>query len=205
MATFNEILEGGLNQALAKRLGMQTGAPAPSIAPEVMPVAVTMGDRVDHRFWQNDFLWQMGFNTGAAGGTFSIMQFRNPPGSNVLVVMDFMTIMVNAAGAVTVMIDVIGAAALADFGTAHLAQRRDTRIRLGAQPALRMSSTNAAGAAVSGTGGQYIGTTAPVILPLPPVVLAPGSAIQMGPGQANTGLVGTIGWSERPVVNGELP
>lgn len=83
---FNEILEGGLNQLLTRRLGMKLGSPAPAVAPEVFPSMNLESDRPEWGFIKGEQL--MGYGELIAAGTaadYGQCWLINPVGSGTLI------------------------------------------------------------------------------------------------------------------------
>jgi hypothetical protein len=92
LAIYNEILVGRFNRALQKAFGMKGGPPAPQLASEIAPT-VTMFYGVENRYLEG---WNRfgNSNSVAAGGAGnrSAFRIRNPKGSNVIAVIEKLTV-----------------------------------------------------------------------------------------------------------------
>lgn len=86
MAIWNEILEGGLNQLLAKRLGMQVGSPTPAVSPEMQASLVLENDRPEWSYYKQELLMSGRAAVAAVAAQFSFVALSNPANSNVLCV-----------------------------------------------------------------------------------------------------------------------
>lgn len=84
MAIWNEILEGGLNQLLAKRLAMQTGSPTPSISPELGAGLILENDRSEYGYIKGELLAAGRSGASAVVGQFGYVGVTNPANSGIL-------------------------------------------------------------------------------------------------------------------------
>lgn len=84
MAVFNEVLEGGLNKLLTRRLAMQTGSPAPAVQPELVPGLVLENDRLEYSWAKGELLASGRVGAGAVAGQFGFAQLTNPAGSGII-------------------------------------------------------------------------------------------------------------------------
>lgn len=90
MAVFNEIQVGRYNRLLQKLLSMKGGPPAPSLAGEII-AEIPLFHGVENRYLEG---WErFGFfgSIAAAVGVNSFGRLRNPPGSNVIAVLESLT------------------------------------------------------------------------------------------------------------------
>lgn len=84
---YNEILTGQLNDILSKRLGMKGGGPAPTLAPEILPVLVVEADRPEWLVLGSTLMVGIG-QLVATGAAVSSVRIRNPVNSGVLAVIE---------------------------------------------------------------------------------------------------------------------
>jgi len=184
---FNEIGEGGINQGLVKRLGMQVSTAAPTLSPELGAVLVLENDRMEGRQPRNEFTFGVGANVGAVVGENAHITLQNPAAQRNIIVVEAVYGSVASRISVTQIAPPIGGA-------------------LAAQPLDTRSTGSAA--------GPYSGTTP---TPPPRAFQAPAAATQIleyviTPGwcfvisaeQSNTAATLAVRWRERPAVPGEL-
>lgn len=87
MARFNEILVGRFNNAIKKLFGMKGGAPSPQAAGEIAPT-VSMFYGAECRFLEQWDLFASASNVVGGAGQTGGIRFRNPTGSNVVMVIE---------------------------------------------------------------------------------------------------------------------
>jgi len=98
MAIFNEILVGRFNRGLQKLFGMKGHPPSPQISGELLPVLVTENMMsLELRLLQSWRSWANQLNAAGVAAQFSAIRLRNPAGSNVLAVIEKVTIFEAAA------------------------------------------------------------------------------------------------------------
>lgn len=202
MAIWNEILEGGLNQALAKRLGMQTASPSPSVSPEIMAGLTLENDRPEWGYLKGEVLGSARAAQVAVAAQFSFGALSNPTGSNLIVVIEKIEVQCPAGSAAIFRVRPVGSVA----GTPVTPQVRDTRWIIGtgaARTAANMSVGTAAGLGLEApfawaeVGSRYEYNR--------PVILRPGSSCVIELGTANVGCNNfAFHWRERGALPGEL-
>lgn len=103
MAKYNEILSGRFNRALQKMFAMKGEVPSPQLGGEVMP-AICFEDMesVELRPLNGWFRYNYGIVCNASAGVKSGVRWRNPTGSNVIVVVEYVDIITGAADSVYV-------------------------------------------------------------------------------------------------------
>jgi len=104
MAKFNEILTGRHNKFLTRLFSMKGPAPAPQLAGEIQP-QISLYSGVENRYLES---WNRFWGTlilGPSIGNNNGVQLRNPIGSNLLAVMEKLTLF--NAGAQTFTLSVI--------------------------------------------------------------------------------------------------
>lgn len=87
MARLNEILVGRFNRAYQKAFGIKGGPPVATLAPEIMPVHQIFHG-IEDRFTESWTRWCLLMNLAGAGGQQCGVQVRNPPNSNVVGVIE---------------------------------------------------------------------------------------------------------------------
>lgn len=86
---FNEILEGGLNQAITRRLGMKGAAPLPAVAPELFVGMTLENDRPEWGFLKQELLYGYVVTVAAAPGAYSTVALQMPlVASNMIAVIE---------------------------------------------------------------------------------------------------------------------
>jgi hypothetical protein len=88
MALANEILVPRYNEALHKLLAMKEGAPAPQLSPDIQPVLDVTGGSFEMLRLLGVIPWIATFNYGPHAGEYSYAGVRNPPGSNIITVVE---------------------------------------------------------------------------------------------------------------------
>ena len=180
----NEIQVGGYNGLLNKLLSMKEGAPAPTLAPEILAGFILENDRPEWAFLKGERLMGL-VATQTTVADQRVLALCNPVGSGLLVVVDQANCMLDDAGnAVERILWCVGNSTLP--GNIFGPQPRDSRIML---PAFVGAATSPvfAGSLV-GAGGYFgiqhdligspLATGATTLSRLmSPVVLAPGSAL----------------------------
>lgn len=91
MARFNEILVGRYNRALQKLFGIKGDAPVPILASEIMP-SWSLFAGIENRYLESWYRYGCGIDipAGAAGKNGQV-RLRNPTGSNVIAVVEKVT------------------------------------------------------------------------------------------------------------------
>src|SRR5713226_1397388 len=85
MAIYNEILVGRYARMLQKLFSIKGGVPAKQLAGEITP-AFTLFSGAEHRYLESWGLFASSIIQAAVAAQFSQVQWRNPPGSNVIAV-----------------------------------------------------------------------------------------------------------------------
>lgn len=205
MAVFNEILTGTLSNVLAKRLGMQTGTPAPSLAPEIMPTLSLEVDRPEWHYLAGSTLASGFGNVPATVGNLSTVRLNNPANSNVIIVVEQLQSLCTASAEIRLY-------PARSSPPTLLAQQAsspsDTRILQKSTAPTRntvgLLSQDAIAAASPGgfvAGRLFAAISNPLRVSF---ILAPGSALDIQCATANTALQCAVWWRERAAVSGEL-
>lgn len=209
---FNEILVGRFNKALNAIFGIKSGAPSPSLAGDVTAVYL-MDQAADGRYQEGWARWAATPDIGPSVGNISSFELLNPPGSNVIAVVEkYCSGMPNAA-AQTSMLWQLNTVSFETAGTFVNSAPLDGRIGnvlSTVQPVCKV--TQKANAALIVNGVQIL------IIPAPAgttffdntftehqeFVLMPGVALQCQLTAGNTELIGALWWRERPLEQSEL-
>ncbi len=211
MARFNEILAGRYNRFLQKLFQLKGGPPAAQLASEVMPIFPFFSG-VENRYlegWNEYMQW---FQIAAVAAQTGAVRMRNPPTSNVMVVIEKITYIVIDVTADTPAVQ--QGPITTDLATlvTGIKNRRDSRIDPQAASVI-LSQAAAAGSALAsgnklmiGVGprangafsGDFIQTVDQEITVLP------GDALQVIGGLVNATFTCAIMWRERPIEESEL-
>jgi hypothetical protein len=206
MARFNEILAGRYNRFLQKLFVLKGGPPAPQLSSEI-GVGIVLFNGVENRYLETWDRFGQGVNVAAAATFLSGIRLRNPPGSNVIAVLE-------RVGFSETLADVIAVrwgTATTDLATLQggVGNRLDARQR--PNPTLILSSQNTA-ATVPALTGQFT-IEAPDIPAKTPVQLLafedqeltmlPGDAMQLEASTVNQNLRGFFWWRERALEESE--
>lgn len=84
----NEVLSGRYNAILHKLLSMKEGAPAPTLAPEILPVIVLEDDRPEWAFLAGERLLSVSHQQAGGVGLAPFLALTNPVGSGVILVIE---------------------------------------------------------------------------------------------------------------------
>ncbi len=123
MAKFNEILVGRLNRGLQKLLSMKGGPPAPQLSSEIQTtLGLELG--VEFRYLEGWNRYGVAANVAAVIAQNTAFRVRNPTGSNVIGVVEYIGV-TNPGGADTYVLT-LGTQS-ADLGTIQSAIRLDAR------------------------------------------------------------------------------
>lgn len=195
MAQFNEIDESGLNSILVRRLGMQVGSPAPTVAPEIMPMLALENDRPEWGWPKGEMRCSGFFETSAVVGQWSLINFLNPTSSGVIAVIDHVS---NVTGEDFEI-------ARISFGTAVMTVQQyagvcDLRFRFRTM-GLQTAGDNRATKANQGIFDRLVGLQhtfeGAIIIP-------PGAVVQLQSVNVGVAIQANVRWYERPVNGGEL-
>lgn len=92
MAVFNEILVGRFNRQLQKVFGIKGGPPAPQLAADIS-AQYSFLSGVEDWVGQSWNLYGARSSVGAGAANISVLRFRNPTGSNVIAVLERLTVL----------------------------------------------------------------------------------------------------------------
>jgi hypothetical protein len=205
MAVYNEILTGGLNQILARRLGVQTGggAVAPSIAPEIFAMLALEVDRPEWKFLAGERLVGASSGASAMAVVNSYVALSNPAGSNVLAIVERIRVEMGAGSTVAyIFMPNTSLSAGTPVNTTVLDGRwygAATFVR----GALQCSTSTTGG--VPAFTSFYVQEASSVRDYDSPIVLPPGTGIGIVAVTANVAIPRvTFSWRERAAVSGEL-
>lgn len=202
MSLFNEVLEGGLNRALASRLGMQTSAPSPTIAPEIIPtieLPVAGAELLYAAGWRR---WQRAVTHTGAAGQMPRMRVRLPQGSTTLVIVEEIVVSTPQVGVCRGESAFTGTV---NLGTLHNVNYafRDGHQEPMTGAALQLSSDSVAGGAGGNLFDERIAANVPVRVPGGPWLFLAGNAFSIGVQVDAAELHATVVWRERRLLPGE--
>lgn len=191
MAQYNEILEGGLNQVIVKRLGMQTGTAVPAVQPEMTMDLTLESDRPEWGFLKGEYRFGAGTTTVVpAAGEHAYVGIQNPANSGNLVVIE--RVFSGSTGS-------LGTTTVTPPVAAGVTARRiDTRTSAGGSAA---PTTGAIPTASLPTRSELILANTDFQLPY---IIAPGNWFLVWNNTAAASLQASIRWRERPGLPGEL-
>lgn len=190
---YNRIFIQDLGQRLARRLGMQTPNPAPTLAPEIMPILETEPYRQEHPYLGG---MKVAAGTGtftASAGDYTRFHLINPANSGMLVFVDYADVLSTSAG--------VWALALT-VGTIAVAQ---STVACDTRWGTSTTRQTAAAWGYQGTGtvpvttGRVFTTTSGVVRSWDAnLVLRPGSTLTWYSLGVNASSELNIRWRERP-------
>lgn len=196
MAQFNEIDEGGLNQLLVRRLGMKTGSPAPTIAPELMPNITLENDRPEWGYLKGEMWCAGNFTVPLVAGQFGYVQFNNPVSSRSICTIRHIEnvfpgdVFVSRAAYSTLAV-----------GTTEYAGVCDLRFRF---RTMQLQTQRFNVAAVPADQGRFALLNGVNVKYDAPIVLTPGSLCRVEATTAAQDISFNVIWYERPASDGEL-
>jgi hypothetical protein len=201
MARFNEILVGRYNRSFQKLFGLKGGPPASQLATEI-GLQHTVFTGVENRYLESWGKFGFFLNTGVPGaGNRAAVRLRNPIGSNLIVVVEKVTIVEGALDVPQMTLDT----AQVDLTTFRQGIAFDTRGN--PSSGANISASANAGPINSNTiwqGGQPANTAADVILYEDhQITLLPNSALTVWAATLVVSLQVSFWWRERFLEEGE--
>jgi hypothetical protein len=197
MAGFNEILVGRYNRFFQKLMSMKGAATVSELASEVVP-SLPLFSGVENRYLEQWDRFGIGGGSPGVAAQFAEWRFNNPVGSNVIAVIEKLTMSGSASGVYEVQYGQ-GQPNLATV-IVNGGRGLDGRARLNGTLSVSFGST---------AGGSQIGTTIGEVNMLlstfweviqtdnQEIVLGPGDSLQLQEQVANNGLTMTCIWRER--------
>lgn len=202
MAVYNEILVARFNRALQKLTGIKGGAPVKQLGSEILPVFPIFWG-VENRYLESWAKFGSTINLTGVAANNSAWRLRNPVGSNVIAVIENITLVNNNAGAAQYNLEG-WIQTLTDLATdlTSFVTRFDARQGAAVFSTCKVSQQNTAPlAGIGNTPGLvniFQTTTFPLITTdnqeLP---LLPGDAMQLRAPTVATGMQGFVWWRER--------
>lgn len=201
MAEWNEVLEGSLNQLIAKRFGMQAGSPSPLVAAEIFPVVVLEDDRVEYGFMKREVLGAARCVQGATAAVISNAMLRNPPNSGVIVTV--LGFEMQTASNIDVLANYSD---VANYATLDAGLPRDLRFGAPAPTnnTVAVPSHDATNAVPAGAKALFRFAANPTGFQRVELILGPGTSVEVRTVSVNTSLVVNWIWRERTAQPGEL-
>jgi hypothetical protein len=206
MARFNEILAGRYNRMLQKLFVLKGGPPAAQLASEVMPVFQLFGG-VENRLLESWNMWAAPNVIPANAAFVGTYQLRMPVGTNVMAVIEKISVYNGGAAATNVTLGV-QVAAIDLAGIVGVAPR-DTRLTMTAG-STAIASVTSASAQTSGTVFEVSQLPAGdesqqfILTDDQEFVLTPGFAIRIQGSVINQILGVTVHWRERAMEESEI-
>jgi hypothetical protein len=203
MARFNEILVGRYNRSLQKLLGIKGEAPAPQLSSEIVP-AHNFFSGVENRLLESWTLWGITIKIVANAGNVDTFQLRMPSATNVLAVIEKLTVTSTNAN---IEMLVGTKAQAADLTTTLASITRDTRqlATTGSTGIASWTSVTVPGPnAFYNSGAQAAAALSEVVLTEnQEIVISPGFCLQVQTLTANVAMIVSIFWRERALEEGE--
>lgn len=199
---FNEILVGRINRFAQKLLVIKNTA-LRGLSPDLQMV-LPLEDGVSTRYLQGWQRFMQVFSVAAGGaGTTAQGRLRNPPGSNVIGVVEYISFNMQ----LTDQPQVIIGAATADLGSvANLQNRMDPRGN--PKPSLIMSTGAPAASLPSGGVISVTGPATSTVIIIQTenqeIPILPGDALSFGSNVLNQAMSCSLMWRERVLESSEL-
>lgn len=196
----NDIQVARFNSILHKLLGIREGAPAPVLAPEIIPTVALEVDRPEWSFLGGEHLAVGDYSVAASAAEYSYASILNPTGSNALCVVESFRIQALTPDPNGTFLYWGGAVALADLQSQSV--WRDTRgmSTAGGNEGLvcQIRTTQDANANLGTTLiGGYFNDQQMFEALARPFVLAPGGCLMARPSAVNLGITIVVNWRER--------
>jgi len=195
---FNQVNEGGLNQILTRRLGMQGGASAPGVAPELFPVISLENDRPEWGYLKGERICGRNVTVAAVAGSFSFMQLYLPSTSTEIAVV---TSIANTGSSSIGIARGVGIGGGVGGWIAQTVGTRDFRWN-GERTSCLLERNS--GAALPSLFPAFGLLTTTKLLYQEPIVITPGTSLILFGNALNTAIVAELAWRERPANPGEL-
>ncbi|SRR5713101_1781229 len=206
MAKFNEILTGRHNKMLTRLFSMKGPAPAPQLAGEIMPVHPFFSG-VENRFLETWNRFMTFGNLGPTVGQTEAIQIRNPPGSNLIAVMEGIIISPIAADRYFFSSSHANVADLNNVGTGILLDpRAGGPGQVKSVSIISISSGGAGDLGFSLAGIRVGATTSFQVIqdPIQEMTVLPGDTLRIRQETANSGASVNFLWRERTLEESEL-
>jgi hypothetical protein len=201
VARYNEILVGRFNRFLQKFTAMKGEPPSPQLAGEIIPaIQIEDATAVEVRYLAGQERYMHRGGANAVAGQIGFVRGRNPVGSNVIAVLEKITVMTVQADTPSLFIG----QDTADLATVDTITNSRLDLRGRPQPTIILSSTTAA--AVTALATSHQSWQAPnvanslfdvIFSENQEIPLLPGGAFQIANTIANQQIVYSIQWRER--------
>jgi hypothetical protein len=196
MAIFNEILVGRYNKAMQRVFGIKASAPLRQLGGEVIPIT-TIFRGVEERYLESWDRFGMRAAVAAAAGNSSVVRLRNPANSNVLAVIEKVTL----GSSVTGLDLLIQQGAIANDAAnivTNAAQRLDNRGRPNPSIVISQQAVTPANVGLISEIFTAINVTYDVVVyENQETTILPGDAFQVVSNVLNVGFSCSFFWRER--------
>lgn len=206
MAIYNEILAGRFARGVQRMFSMKGDAPVKQLAGEIIPVVpIEYFTALEHRVAMSVKSFANNLSAVAVAAQQSAIRMRNPAGSNVIAVIEKITVSFGVADSPVIN---RGPTGTADFGTI-ITPGNVRDVRMGpVGPTLILSSSTNAGAQVGTTWWQGSGnanTSVEVIVyENQELVIGPSDVMTLYASVVNRAIQATVFWRERALEESEL-
>jgi hypothetical protein len=195
---FNKLLASQFADFMRRRFGEDIDVS--SIAPELIPVLALQADRPEWLLLMGDLPLSLALTQALNAGQNSAIQIRNPPGSNVLVMVDEAEASADVGTTLALTVQQISGGNMTNLAGTNIG--RDTRTGGNRGIAQLSSQNNVAGINIARE--VVVGVNVPWVWRNIGIVLAPGSAAQITTSALNVNLLAGFTWRERRVRPEEL-
>jgi|SRR5437016_1539707 len=205
MAIYNEILAGRFARGIQKIFSMKGGVPTRQLSGEVMPVfELDDATALENRFLHSFRSFALKQTAPANVGTQSAVRIRNPAGSNVVAIIEKITIVTSALDNPFINRGITGTA---DLGTVVQANVRDVRMGAVGSSCSLSNSNNAA--VVGFTWWQGGAAAANAMLEVindshQELVIGPSDVMTVYCNVVNQAITVSLFWRERSLEESEL-
>lgn len=208
MAVFNEILVGRFNRYLQKFTGIKAAPPVPALGTELMAVLDVNSFKMEDRYlFQIDSFW-INNGIGPVAAQNSVVRFRNPAGSKVVAVVEFLGITSTVAEQTAPFMQIQVGSINADLSTTNLIPPLDPRSGRKGSSLITSVQNNIVGGGggfqnivvFPTTANSFFGLTLYDDMEIP---LLPGIGIQVVTTAVNTLLNVDMKWRERALEDSE--
>lgn len=200
MAGFNEILVGSYNRFLQKLLGMKGVPVMPSLASELYPT-LQFFSGAENRVIQAWRLFANRWSVAASAANNSAIQFRNPTGSNLVVVITKILVFETATDVILFGTQHTNLGDLgANLGTEIAFDGRDTTLS-----GMVLSQGNGIGTSFLWGAGQFVtgGQLDMISEDIQEIPVLPGDTLRVYSTALNVGMTVTIFWRQRHMEESE--
>lgn len=209
MALHNEILTGRINRFLQKLLAMKGRPPAPQLSSEIS-TNIQLFNGIENRYLEGWRIYMAGSSAGPTVGQTEASQLSNPKGSNVVAIIEALSVIGALGGAAQAFIISENFANQAALTNSGVGVTIDPRVG----PPGQISSTLIVSSSAGGSADLgFVLKTVPILsggfqesisTPNQEITLLPGQSIRVRQNTVNLFMQVNYKWRERPLEESEL-